>query len=111
MRIEVGHHIRAAAISCLVAGGLAGCGGNSDNAALIAQGKQTFRFDTFGDETKWTDVLHMDQVVSTVDPTTALKVGLKVDSEALPPRRRSSPLAPPAREARADRPATPAACC
>jgi len=68
---------------CLVAGSLAGCGGN-DNAKLVAEGKQTFRFDTFGDETKWTDALHMDQVVSAVDPTTALKVGLKVDAEALP---------------------------
>src|SRR5262245_2191766 len=68
---------------------LAACGGNStdtaaDNAALVAQGKQTFRFDTFGDETKWTDALHMEQVVNAVDPTTALAVGLKVDSEALP---------------------------
>ena len=72
-----------AGLSCLVAGGLAACGGN-DNAKLIADGQQTFRFDTFGDETKWTDALHMEQVVSTVDPTTALKVGLKVDAEALP---------------------------
>src|SRR5205085_1893510 len=68
---------------CLIVGSLAGCGGN-DNAKLVAEGQQTFRFDTFGDETKWTDALHMDQVVSTVDPTTALKVGLKVDAEALP---------------------------
>ena len=43
-----------------------------------------FRFDTFGDETKWTDTLRMNEVVATVDPTTALSVGLKVDSEALP---------------------------
>src|SRR5690242_12604453 len=68
---------------CLMLAGAAACGGN-DDAALIAQGKQTFRFDTFGDETKWTDTLHMDQVVATVDPTTALSVGLKVDSDALP---------------------------
>ena len=54
------------------------------DAALIAQGKQTFRFDTFGDETKWTDALRMNEVVSTVSPATALAVGLKVDSEALP---------------------------
>ena len=68
---------------------LASCGGkttgdSTDNAALVAEGKQTFRFDTFGDETKWTDQLHMEQVVNAVDPTTALTVGLKVDSEALP---------------------------
>ena len=70
---------------CLVVAGATGCGntGGSD-AALVAEGKQTFRFDTFGDETKWTDALRMQEVVSTVDPTTALAVGLKVDSEALP---------------------------
>ena len=55
------------------------------DAALVAEGKQTFRYDTFGDETKWTDALHMERVVSTVDPTTALAVGLRVDAEALPP--------------------------
>ncbi len=69
----------------LVVAGVAACGssGKSD-AALVAEGKQTFRFDTFGDETKWTDALRMHEVVATVDPTTALAVGLKVDSEALP---------------------------
>ena len=54
-------------------------------AALVAQGKQIFRFDTFGDETKWTDTLRMHEVIAAaVDPTTALSVGLKVDAEALP---------------------------
>jgi mono/diheme cytochrome c family protein len=72
-----------AGLLCLMMGGLAACGGD-DNAALVAEGKQTFRFDTFGDETKWTDALHMDQVVAAVDPTTALTVGLKVDADALP---------------------------
>jgi len=69
-----------------------GCGGGSsasdtsaaDRAALLAQGQQTFRFDTFGDETKWTDVLQMPAVVSSVSPATALSVGLKVDSDAIP---------------------------
>lgn len=57
----------------------------SPDPALIAQGKETFRFDTFGDESQWTDVLRMHEVISAaVDPTTALAVGLKVDSEALP---------------------------
>jgi hypothetical protein len=48
-------------------------------------GQQIFRFDTFGDEQLWTDVLRMHEVVATVDPTTALSVGLKVDVDALPP--------------------------
>jgi cytochrome c5 len=73
-------------LALAVLAGIVGCGGKSgsSNAAQIAQGQQTFRFDTFGDETKWTDTLHLDQVINTVDPTTALKVGLKVDSDALP---------------------------
>ncbi len=51
----------------------------------MAAGQQTFRYETFGDETKWTDVLQMQTVISTaVDPTTALSVGLKVDATALP---------------------------
>ena len=47
-------------------------------------GKSIFRFDTFGDEQLWTDMLQMQQVIKNVSPTTALSVGLKVDSEALP---------------------------
>jgi hypothetical protein len=84
------------AISILAA--VAGCGGSSYNGAasssadappdpaLVAQGKDIFRSDTFGDEAFWTDTLHMNDVIaSAVDPTTALSVGLKVDAEALPP--------------------------
>jgi hypothetical protein len=47
-------------------------------------GQSIFRFDTFGDEQLWTDVLRMHEVISTVDPVTALAVGLKVDVDALP---------------------------
>ena len=58
----------------------------ADQAALLAQGQQVFRLDTFGDETQWTDTLRLHEVIRTaVDPTTALSVGLKVDAEALPP--------------------------
>jgi Cytochrome c len=54
--------------------------------ALVAEGQKIFRFDTFGDEQVWTDTLRLHEVVEkNVDPTTALKVGLKVDAEALPP--------------------------
>ena len=60
-------------------------GNDAMTPALIAQGKQIFRYDTFGDEQKWTDQLRMHEVVSTVDPITALSVGLKVDADALPP--------------------------
>jgi mono/diheme cytochrome c family protein len=58
----------------------------SSSPALVAQGKQIFRFDTFGDEQVWTDKLALHTVVeNNVDPLTALKVGLKVDADALPP--------------------------
>lgn len=61
--------------------------------ALVAEGKEIFRFDTFGDEGFWTGLLHIDKAIlgdsnggfgSGVSPTTALGVGLKVDAEALP---------------------------
>jgi hypothetical protein len=66
------------------------CGLAGTNFAIaadeVSEGKQIFRFDTFGDEQLWTDKLGLHKVVQTsVDPTTALKVGLKVDSEVLPP--------------------------
>ena len=53
-------------------------------AADVVGGQAIFRFDTFGDEQLWTDVLKMQEVLPTVDPTTALAVGLKVDVDALP---------------------------
>jgi Cytochrome c len=59
---------------------------NAASAALIADGKQAFRFDTMGDEQLWTGKLGLHKVVEkNVDPTTALKVGLKVDADVLPP--------------------------
>jgi mono/diheme cytochrome c family protein len=48
------------------------------------EGRQIFRYDTFGDEQLWTKVLRMHEVIETVSPATALAVGLKVDVEALP---------------------------
>lgn len=71
---------------------LAACGSDDPeppeplDPELVRQGKEVFRFDTFGDEAQWTDKLRMHQVIETaVDPVTALSVGLKVDAEALPP--------------------------
>jgi hypothetical protein len=52
---------------------------------LAAQGKDIFRFDTFGDEVFWTDTLRMHEVIQrSVSPAQALQVGLKVDADALP---------------------------
>jgi hypothetical protein len=55
-----------------------------EHAARHQDGQAIFRFDTFGDEQLWTDVLRMHEVIATVDPSTALAVGLKVDVDALP---------------------------
>jgi mono/diheme cytochrome c family protein len=66
--------------------GTALVGSGTTKTALVAEGQRVFRFDTFGDEQLWTDTLRMHEVVEkSVDPTTALKVGLKVDADALPP--------------------------
>lgn len=59
--------------------------GGARPAAQQPDGQAIFRFDTFGDEQLWTNVLRMHEVVATVDPATALSVGLKVDVDALPP--------------------------
>src|SRR5215204_3633766 len=48
-------------------------------------GKEIFRFNTFGDEKLWTDQLRIHEVIeSSIDPVTALSLGLKVDVDALP---------------------------
>src|SRR3954452_8331912 len=62
-------------------------------ANLIDQGRQTFRFDTFGDEAFWGGTLQLHQAIEGkrfggvgdgVSPATALAVGLKIDSTMLP---------------------------
>ena len=56
------------------------------DAQLVKDGQKVFRFETFGDESFWTDVLQMNKVIeSAVTPNVALSVGLKVDAEALTP--------------------------
>jgi mono/diheme cytochrome c family protein len=54
------------------------------DVARTNEGQAIFRYDTFGDEQLWTDVLRMHEVIPTISPATALSVGLKVDAEALP---------------------------
>jgi hypothetical protein len=51
---------------------------------LFAEGKQTFRFDTFGDEAFWGGQLRLHETVRTLSPKQALGLGLKVDVDALP---------------------------
>ena len=60
---------------------------------LVSQGRQMFRFDTFGDQAFWGGMLGLHQAIEGaalggvgpgVSPLTALAVGLKVDLDALP---------------------------
>ncbi len=60
---------------------------------MLKNGRQTFRYDTFGDEAFWGDALQLHKAIEGaklggvgpgVSPSTALAVGLKVDVDALP---------------------------
>ena len=78
--------VRAAVLLGSTAALALGCEAQAADPASVAAGREIFRHETFGDERLWTDTLRMHEVIQTaVDPTTALSVGLKVDSEALPP--------------------------
>src|SRR5688500_3302209 len=72
---------------------------NPDRAAeeqadrLFEEGRDIFRFDTFGDEAFWGGALQLHRAIAGeklggvgpgVSPRTALAVGLKVDETALP---------------------------
>jgi hypothetical protein len=89
--------------NCPVDAGVTADGGDAGNPAqaaflataeaMLLEGQQTFRYSTFGDEAFWGDTLHLHQAIAGtanggvgagVSPTTALAVGLKVDSDALP---------------------------
>src|SRR6185437_13785800 len=60
---------------------------------MLEQGRKIFRYDTFGSEAFWGDALELHKAIAGaknggvgpgVSPKTALAVGLKVDSDALP---------------------------
>lgn len=55
----------------------------------LEEGRQTFRFDTFGDEDFWGGLLRLHEAIARVSPRTALGVGLKIDADALPAKLRS----------------------
>lgn len=65
----------------------------SNAASMMKKGRQIFRYDTFGNEQFWGKTLRLHEAIAGekqggvgpgVSPKTALEVGLKVDSEALP---------------------------
>ena len=60
---------------------------------MMEDGRQVFRFDTFGDEAFWGDMLKLHQAIAGANlggvgpgltPTAALNLGLKVDVDAIP---------------------------
>ena len=72
-------------------------GAEAENAqhaqAMLAEGKKTFRYETFGSEAFWGDALQLHKAIAGeknggvgpgVSPKTALSVGFKVDADALP---------------------------
>lgn len=72
----------------------------------INDGRQTFRFDTFGSEAFWGEQLRLHEAIAGealggvgkgLTPTAALKLGLKVDADALP-----KPLQEDLRQGRVD---------
>jgi hypothetical protein len=66
-----------------------------DNAnKMLTEGKQTFRFETFGDEAYWSTALQLDKAIAGqknggigagLSPKAALAAGLKVDMNVIPP--------------------------
>jgi len=72
--------------------------GRDDAASMTAkqmleEGRQTFRFETFGDEIYWTDALQLNKAIAGeknggvgagLSPKAALAAGLKVDMDVIP---------------------------
>jgi len=66
---------------------------NANAKELVADGRQIFRFDAFGDEDFWGGTLHLHKAVEGarlggvgpgLSPATAAAVGLRIDVDALP---------------------------
>jgi len=66
---------------------------NANAQQLVADGRQIFRFDTFGDEDYWGGTLQLHKAIEGakfggvgpgLSPATAAAVGLKIDADALP---------------------------
>lgn len=60
---------------------------------MLLEGKQTFRFETFGNEKYWTDALQLNKAIAGeknggigpgLSPNAALAAGLKVDMDVIP---------------------------
>lgn len=93
------HRVKAAIVAALIGAGASAGDHFSDFAVdahavrQVREGRNTFRYATFGDEVFWGDGLGLHLAIagaanggvgSGVSPATALAVGLKVDVDALP---------------------------
>ena len=67
-----------------------GSGGSKRHIAtatrLVRDGRDIFRYDTFGDEAFWGGQLRLHETVARLAPSNALALGLKVDSKAVSDR-------------------------
>jgi hypothetical protein len=52
---------------------------------MTREGRQIFRFDTFGDEAFWGGQMRLHETIATLAPSNALALGLKVDVRSVPP--------------------------
>jgi hypothetical protein len=69
---------------------LSACGSSDDLPPMVSkveQGREVFRFETFGNQAFWTDAMELPQGIAEakVTPLQALSLGLNVDVEALSP--------------------------
>jgi hypothetical protein len=81
-------------LGCVILTGNVVRGEKASKDDPLREGRQTFRFDTFGDEAWWGDTLQLHRAIEGaklggvgpgVSPATALSLGLKLDLDALPP--------------------------
>ena len=92
-RVSEGNPSKATPPAVVKAASPAADSASANAARMVAEGRQTFRYDTFADEAFWGAALGLHKAIegqahggvgAGVSPKAALSVGLKVDAEALP---------------------------
>lgn len=56
----------------------------TETIKTLKKGRNSFRFDTFGNEEFWGDTLRLQESLVTLSPKAAFSLGLKIDSSVLP---------------------------
>ena len=96
-RLRILASIAAAALAILIVVNLT----RAAQQKLQSQGRQIFRFDTFGDQDFWGGALQLHKAIEGtrfggvgpgISPRTALALGLRVDVDALPQKLREELL-------------------